>query len=373
MKVFVSSVIQGMERERQAARLAIESLDATPLMAELVPAGPATPQGACFSLAEAADVVVVLFGERYGSVLPSGVSATEDECRHARKNSKPVLAFVTSSRREERQEAFLKWCSTWERGVLRAHSPDHAALQKDIVRALRGLMSSVDLQESLVIAQAALRRVELPTGHGAITGTGAWIAAACVPEQRIAVDEEWFFENMPVVVGDSCVTGAAPLTNERPQVTSKTEGLQFGSPAANLGAPRLKGWLGTRLDVAIGGVFQRRSRERFEDSMFARPSDATAVLARQLEVMHELIRRLDQRNVVQRCALQVSLGNLGIANFAEANASGSSGIPINMDGAERVQAFEEPTSILASEMIGSSGLSAKIVSRLRRAVDSGRR
>jgi hypothetical protein len=178
---------------------------------------------------------------------------------------------------------------------------------------------------------------------------------------------------MPVFLADLCVTGREPLVQERPSVSKTSDGIILESPSAHQGTPRLKCCLGTRLDIAIGAVFRRQRPDRHEDSMFARPSDATALLNRQLDVMHEVLRRLDPRNVIQRCVFQVSLSNLGMSNFAEPPESTGRGIPVNMDGDRVVFAYEKPTAILANDMRKGSDLSARIIARILRATSSGRR
>ena len=66
-----------------------------------------------------ADVVVLLMGERYGAVQPSGLSATHEEYREAR-DRKPVLVFVEEcAAREPAQQVFLEEVQQWETGHLR--------------------------------------------------------------------------------------------------------------------------------------------------------------------------------------------------------------------------------------------------------------
>ena len=76
MKVFVSSLISGMEAERAAVKDAIETLGHQPLMAEDFGARPSSPQITCLHGVREADVVVLVLGPRYGSRQPSGISAT---------------------------------------------------------------------------------------------------------------------------------------------------------------------------------------------------------------------------------------------------------------------------------------------------------
>ena len=76
MKVFVSSLITGMESIRLAARKAVEILRHAPIMAEDLGAQPNSPQVACLTGLRQSDVVVLILGERYGAEQASGLSAT---------------------------------------------------------------------------------------------------------------------------------------------------------------------------------------------------------------------------------------------------------------------------------------------------------
>ena len=66
MKIFLSSVISGMEEYRAAARQAAETLGHTVTAAEDFGASPLSPQQICLAGVRDADLVVLLLGERYG-------------------------------------------------------------------------------------------------------------------------------------------------------------------------------------------------------------------------------------------------------------------------------------------------------------------
>ena len=95
MKVFISSLISGMEDYRAAAREAVETLGYEPIMAENFRAKPQTPQIACLDELRQSGLVLLLLGEDYGAKQKGGLSATHEEYRDAR-NNRPVIAFVRS-------------------------------------------------------------------------------------------------------------------------------------------------------------------------------------------------------------------------------------------------------------------------------------
>lgn len=161
--MFVSSVANGFERERGAARAAIESLQLTPLMFETQPSSAEPSKYALLPLVEKADVVVLILGPRYGWLMPSGNSPTEDEYDHALKTSTPVLAFVQDGMEPEpEQKAFIdKVAGGWEEGHFRTLFKDPNDLLVKIVTALNQHRQSGTSRENQPQAQA--RALELAT------------------------------------------------------------------------------------------------------------------------------------------------------------------------------------------------------------------
>jgi hypothetical protein len=65
VRVFVSSLIVGLEAERAAAKSAITTMRHEPVMAEDFGAQPNSPQVACLQGLRSSEVVVLILGERY--------------------------------------------------------------------------------------------------------------------------------------------------------------------------------------------------------------------------------------------------------------------------------------------------------------------
>lgn len=136
MKIFVSSLISGMESLRAAARAAILSLGHEPIMAEDFGARPQSPQVACLDALRGCDAVVLIFGARYGAKQPSGLSATHEEYREAR-DRQPILAFTGQSLEyEPDQAAFLHEARGWVDGLFSPAFVDAEDLRAKITRAL---------------------------------------------------------------------------------------------------------------------------------------------------------------------------------------------------------------------------------------------
>ncbi len=136
MKVFLSSLIAGFGEVRLAAKDAIQTLRHEPVMAEDFGAQPNSPQIACLQGLRGADLMILVLGQDYGAVQPSGLSATHEEYREAR-GRKPVIAFVQDSINPgPEQAAFIAEVQGWDQGLFRGGFATPKDLAGGITRAL---------------------------------------------------------------------------------------------------------------------------------------------------------------------------------------------------------------------------------------------
>ncbi len=163
MKVFVSSVIGGMEPFRDAAVKAIRSLGHEATRAEDFGAAPGSPQQVCLAGVRESEAVVLLLGERYGQIQPSGLSPTHEEFREARERI-PVLVFVQLGvSREPKQQQFVDEVGAWSSGYYRASFSTTEDLRDAVTRALHDLdvakaRGSADEREMLERARQLVPR-----------------------------------------------------------------------------------------------------------------------------------------------------------------------------------------------------------------------
>ncbi len=187
MKVFLSSLITGMEPFRAAAREGVTTLRHEPVMAEDFGAQPSSPQVACLTGLRQSDVVVLIIGEHYGAVQTLGLSATHEEYREA-KGRKPVIAFVQEGVSRDSQEAeFLREVQGWEGGLFRGSFTTPEELRLGITRALydyaiANAVGAVNQDELMARADELL-----PTEHRNSSNGAASINLAIVggPNQTI--------------------------------------------------------------------------------------------------------------------------------------------------------------------------------------------
>ena len=161
MKVFVSSVIRGLEAYRNAASRAARALRHEVKRAEYFTASGATPQQTCLAGVRWADVVILLVGSRYGDRQDSGLSATHEEYREARDRC-PVLVFMQQNVNfDSDQQVFVREVQDWSKGHFTANFSNPEELRDDVTAALRDLELSravgpVDEAEMLARAKALL-------------------------------------------------------------------------------------------------------------------------------------------------------------------------------------------------------------------------
>lgn len=184
MKVFISSVVTGFEAERDAAAEASATLGCEVRRCEDFGALERSPQEACLKGVRWADAVVLILGERYGGLLPSGISATHEEYHEAR-NRGTALAFVqTNADSELRQRDFVDEVRDWQGGLTTESFADPDELQRKVTRALHdfALRKAAAPFDVAVLRSEALSRIPErslappPTAH---------VAVAVAPEVTI--------------------------------------------------------------------------------------------------------------------------------------------------------------------------------------------
>lgn len=108
LRVFISSTLEELAPERQAARAAIEELRLSPVMFELG-ARPHPPQALYRAYLSQSQIFVGLYWERYGWVAPTmSISGLEDEYRLAGSRPKLIYLKEPAPNREQELAALLR-------------------------------------------------------------------------------------------------------------------------------------------------------------------------------------------------------------------------------------------------------------------------
>jgi hypothetical protein len=139
MKVMISSVRRGLERERDALPGLIMALGHQPIRFEDFSAQPVPSREACLRAVSDSVVYLLLLGPYYGHVFPeTNQSATHDEFVAAQARGIPRLTFKkTGVDFEASQQQFEQYIGDYGPGLFYATFTDAADLQPKVVQALR--------------------------------------------------------------------------------------------------------------------------------------------------------------------------------------------------------------------------------------------
>ena len=118
-RVFVSSVVEGFEDYREAARDGILGAGGEPVLVEDYPGLSISPRSACLDGVASCDVLVVIVSNRGGWIAPSGKLVVEEEYDEARQNNLRVLAFIQNIEREEEAQRLVDRLSNYINGLFR--------------------------------------------------------------------------------------------------------------------------------------------------------------------------------------------------------------------------------------------------------------
>jgi len=171
MRVFISSLITGMEDFRLAAREGVELLGHEVVMAEDFEAKPLSPQIACLQGLRQSGLVILILGEHYGAKQVNGISATHEEYREA-KGRQPVIAFVQNvSNRDSDENAFIKEVQGWEGGLFRGGFDTAEQLKSGIIKAIHEWQISVtaaslDFDQLTKSAYEIIEDLQKQNGYG---------------------------------------------------------------------------------------------------------------------------------------------------------------------------------------------------------------
>lgn len=367
-KVFISSIITGMEDMRAAAMGACTALDLGTLTAEPLPASPSSPQGACLQLVRNSDAVVLLLGRRYGFVQPSGKSATEEEFDEAARLGKSLFVFITSAEMEPEQERFQQRISAWQDGQLFKRCLTAIELQTEVTRALRAWAASAAPADIDPVVKANLVAVT-PRAHPNTFGPGGpWVAVSFAPTQRLHLDDGFVFEQLPAVAADLLVAGAHRLTDHRPEFVPSRDGVRLRVSTSH-SEWSLAVWLGLDAAVSIGVEIASSPSAAAPPSHrhFLPPADLQRTLGRCFAFILGVLDSQDPARAVMSGRLLTSLSRLGLKHLATPR-DGAVTLPRRaISGDDRsTTAPVEPETVVRPKLAASADLAERYVRMFQR-------
>ncbi len=136
-RVFVSSVIDGFEAMREAARRGVVSAGGEPVLVNEDQVSTSTsPRNACLDAVDSCDVHLIIVGERGGWKAPSGKLVVEEELERARARKLPVLAFIQDGARDPDATKLISLLSDYVHGYFRKTFSTPSELEKAVQEAL---------------------------------------------------------------------------------------------------------------------------------------------------------------------------------------------------------------------------------------------
>jgi hypothetical protein len=147
-RVFVSSVMDGFEEYRLAARQGIITAGGTPVLVEDFPSLPLSPRTACLEGVASSDIYIGIVGHRGGWTAPSGKLVVEEEYEEARRHKLRTLAFIQDSERDEGAARLVRLFSDYIAGMFRQRFSRAEDLRTAVERALAPLMEHYTRSET---------------------------------------------------------------------------------------------------------------------------------------------------------------------------------------------------------------------------------
>jgi hypothetical protein len=362
-RIFLSSVIEGFEAYRQAARRGIKSAGGEPLLVnEDMPSRNASSRTACLDAVASADVYVAVIGERGGWTTPSGKLVVEEEYEEARRRDLPVLVFLERTARDESAERLANRLSDYTGGYFRTEFDGPDGLEREVRQAVEHLFekhqaTNIDLPEVQALARDR---------QG--TGQGPALRLALGPERREEVISPVRLERKPFrfeVYQLAHALDTEVLNYERPkqsEVQRKalviTE--QSGGQRSGGGPPTARLEIRETGDLAIDlRLLGRNSGQSFGmggvGNMAVTTGSIEAALRRALRFCETLYDTLDGQGRHTRFGYNVTVTGLGHRQIVSSAPTGNAGSISLRQQQTPVLAYDAPRPITRSTLASEPG------------------
>lgn len=145
-RVFLSSVVDGFEQERQVSRSAVLAAGCDPILVnEDFPSLPVSSRNACLDAVESCDAFLLVVGARGGWLTPSGLLVVEEEYHHARSLGLPVVVVLAETDRDPQAARFVEELSDYVSGHFRRTYRSLSELAQVVEDSAREIARMVDL------------------------------------------------------------------------------------------------------------------------------------------------------------------------------------------------------------------------------------
>jgi hypothetical protein len=346
MKVFISSIISGMEPFRAAAREAIEQLGHTAVLAGDFGAQPRSPQIACLDGLRQSALTILIIGERNCAKQYSGISATHEEFREAR-DRRPILAFFQEGvSHDTEQAAFVKEAGAWEKGLFREGFTTAEQLKAQITRRVHqwevaNAAGPIDDGDMLDRALKLLPKVDDRNNRG---NNFVTLAIAAGPRQALLRPAQLENGSFKKEIQKAALFGASPIfgPEEKTIVSIRDDALEL-SQGDNRGTFTLdgEGCLIFKLPVNSDSHF---------GGMIVIEEDVADALKNALSFAVEIWDTIDATQRISHAAFACSLlsGNYGVWRTRAEQAASPDRYSIDSSNGERKPIHLNPATRVRS-------------------------
>jgi hypothetical protein len=322
-RVFVSSVIEGFDVQRQAARDAIRAAGGEPILVnEDFPSVNASSRNACLDAVASSDFFVLIIGARGGWRTPSGRLVVEEELEEARRRRLPTLVFIEDVEQDADAKNLSRKVSDYVDGYFRVRFRGPEELRRELERALRPLFETAQ--------RPAVNPNELSVyfEHSYKVGDQTTLRFVLVPERREEIIDpvrlgSGDFVDRLLELGHSKSIGLFSYQRAKEPPLLSNDSLIIEQPAGN---DWRRGIQAVRMELHESGelvldsnVTGRTERANSSDvmGMFRIAiEDVEAALAADFRFASAVYEEVDPHKRHQRLFWNAALSNLGYRSFA---------------------------------------------------------
>ena len=139
-RVFVSSVMEGFEEYRVAAKAGIINAGGDPVLVEDYPSFSSSPRNACLDGVTSCNIFVIIVGGKGGWIAPSGKLVVEEEYEEACKQKSQILAFIQKIERDKEAQRLVEKISDYVDGMFRSTFTTPIEVRTAVEKAVRDIV-----------------------------------------------------------------------------------------------------------------------------------------------------------------------------------------------------------------------------------------
>ena len=353
-RVFVSSVIEGFQSYREAARKGITSAGGEPVLVEDFPSLSVTPRTACLDAVASCDIYLVIIGQRGGWVTPSGKLAVEEEYEEAVKRKLRLLAFIEAVERDLEAEKLVARLSDYVGGLFRTTFSGPDQLGCLVENALAPIVKDYGMVGTNMTRIGEKLKDSFSVGYEAVLRT------VFAPEREgqlidpVDLESPGLFTQL-MEIGHSAKIGLFSYEHGKTkeigvnEIVITQENSRGHRPPTNAARLELSSDGALVIDTNVTGRVQRGNDHDMLNSMIIAEEDVYGELQKAFAFTLALMEQLDPYCRYDRMLYNTALSNIGHRKL-EANPRPRQSYQMGMGGDTIVPAFDQPRLITRADL-----------------------